>query len=1015
MKLTKLLMLFFFGALFFASNLKAQNADPSLSVQTANSGVVTVGGINDLTVTLINSLGGNIPPGRMRPIISIPPSVTFLPDALQTGLPAGFTIVSNSGSQLRFCNSSTNLAGFGIFTIVLKIQGVSIAPATTIQGQFNPATNCLNGPNIPGDVQGNNAPTTTIQVIAAPACAITSSATATPILCNGGTTTLTATSTGGVGTIEYSLNGGTFQAGNTFTVPAGSYTVTAREVASTSCSATSTSVVIADPALLVASATSTPVSVAGGTNGTATATATGGTGAYTYLWAPGGQTTPTATNLAEGSYTVTITDANGCAKTATTVVGGPAPCTIDIASVTTGTIACVGGTTTLTVVLTVPQSGVEYNINGGAFQSSNVFTVPAGTYTAIARLVSNPSCSSTDGASVGNPTVAFVASATAPAIACFGGTSTLTTTATGGTISGVNISGPGGFTANNSSGVFTGLFAGTYTVIAQSTAGCTSTTTVVIGQPTAALVASATFAPITTFGGTTTVNVTATGGTAPYTGTGAFVRGDGTFTFTVTDANSCTKTTTVTIAPFSTPVTADPAVGGMNFTTTTNALQSANTLLFAPAYRLRVPFYNRSQTDVVPNGTIRVTVNLGKRLVLDPAYNLATAPLSNFFTWTSAVVSGNVVITGTQIAQIPEDFDGVLVFGVKGSLSCTSTIASNITIVNLSAILIDEDLANNNALLQYTLPVTVSTTQVNVTCNGAANGIINVTSSPGTTVVIRNAANAIVTNTNLAPGVYSVTASATGDAPLSNTCSNVVNVTIVQPLVLSVTNTATTNNICNAGTNGTATFVSTGGTAPFAYTIAGPTVNTTGATTGIFTGLAAGSYIITSTDANGCTATTTAVITQPTGTAPNLALGSDITNSLFATTGVTQTIVYNIAEIAGNPAVGDTLRINTVPGFNINFNTSIFSTVVGTTTYTLDNARWKIDNSNPAFVSIILKAAGNAAGPGTLLCNERVNVAVTITRNTTDISTFTLSARLRRANGELILNNNLNSIVLTAD
>jgi hypothetical protein len=329
--------------------------------------------------------------------------------------------------------------------------------------------------------------------------------------------------------------------------------------------------------------------------------------------------------------------------------------------------------------------------------------------------------------------------------------------------------------------------------------------------------------------------------------------------------------------------------------------------------------------------------------------------------------------------------------------------------------LIDEDLNNNAATIQYTLPVTVTTTQVNVTCNGAANGIINVTASPGTTVVIRNSANVIVTNTGLAPGVYTVTATATGDAPLSNTCSNSATVVIVQPAVLVAASSTTVNNVCNAGTDGVITATSTGGTAPYTYVItAGTTINTTGATSGIFTGLAAGTYTIRSTDANGCTATTTATVTQPTGTAPNISLGSDITSSFFATSGVTQTIVYNVAEIAGNPAVGDTIRITRVSGFTINLNTAIFSTTVGSTTYTLDNSRWKIDNTDPSFVSIILTNP-LGAGPGTLLCNQRVNVAVTLTRNTTDVSTFTLSARLRRANGELILTNNLNSIIMTAE
>ncbi|WP_162142218.1 T9SS type B sorting domain-containing protein [Sphingobacterium paucimobilis] len=56
----------------------------------------------------------------------------------------------------------------------------------------------------------------------------------------------------------------------------------------------------------------TNVSCFGGNTGSATASATGGIAPYTYLWAPSGGTAATATGLSAGTYTVTVTDANGC-------------------------------------------------------------------------------------------------------------------------------------------------------------------------------------------------------------------------------------------------------------------------------------------------------------------------------------------------------------------------------------------------------------------------------------------------------------------------------------------------------------------------------------------------------------------------------------------------------------------------------------------------------------------------------------------------------------------------------
>ena len=196
---------------------------------------------------------------------------------------------------------------------------------------------------------------------------------------------------------------------------------------------------------------------------------------------------------------------------------------------------------------------------------------------------------------------------------------------------------------------------------------------------------------------------------------------------------------------------------------------------------------------------------------------------------------------------------------------------------------------------------------------------------------------------------------------------------------------------------------------------AGTTVNTTGASSGIFTGLAAGSYTIKVTDANGCNISTAPVtITHPAGLVPDITLGSDYTANFFATNGVSQTILYNVAEIGGNPAVGDTIRIIKPSGYIFTFNNTLTNAVIGTTNYVVDNTNWKIDSSVPAYISLIYDPMHNST-PGVLNCGSLVRVTVTMTRNTPNISTFTLSSRLRRCNGELNLANNLNSIIFTAE
>jgi hypothetical protein len=71
----------------------------------------------------------------------------------------------------------------------------------------------------------------------------------------------------------------------------------------------------------VATSTHTDETSVSANDGTATAAASGGTPGYTYLWMPGNQTAATATGLDAGTYTCTITDANGCTITTTTTVG----------------------------------------------------------------------------------------------------------------------------------------------------------------------------------------------------------------------------------------------------------------------------------------------------------------------------------------------------------------------------------------------------------------------------------------------------------------------------------------------------------------------------------------------------------------------------------------------------------------------------------------------------------------------------------------------------------------------
>ena len=966
-------MLFCVGAMLIALNAVGQT-NPTVGVLPGNNGIVAVGSSINITVTIGNTGTSEIPAAKLRPIITLPASVNFAPSNEQT-LPSGWTILTQTGTSLRLCNTSVALGASSATPITLKVTGITIAAAQTFLGQINfgNGSTCAAGTSTAGDNTADNSASSTIEVIAAAACNLTVTAAAGTIACNGGTATLTATPASANGAVEYSITGAApFQSSNVFTVPAGTYTVTAREVGTPTCTATSTAVVISQPSAVTGSASvTTPIATIGGT-GAITVVGSGGTGTLAYSITAGPTTNTTGassgvfTGLLAGSYTFTITDANSCTGTATATINDPAPCVITTVTASAGSILCNGGTTSITATANASAGTptFEYRLNSGAYQSSNVFTnVAAGTYTVTAREANNPSCTATSSnVVVTAPAVLAASAAVSTPVAIPGGQGAITVTATGGTTaygyvitSGTTIN-----TTGATSGIFTGLVAGSYS-------------------------------------------------------------------FTVTDANGCTVVATRTLADAGI-AQADPGVGNMYFTTTAGANQDANNLLLAPstaAYDINIPFYNLNQTNSIPNQTIEFRVNLGRKLILNPGFNLATAPLSAYFSWTQTSVGGDIILVGAQTAAIPGDFYGMATFRVKGDSACRSNVVSNIVITNEGQQLNDDDVSNNTASLQYNLPITLSRTFVNINCNGANNGSISVVASSGTTVVVTGpngysqttnlpSGSNNFTITGLAAGVYTITASATSASPLAN-CTVSTTATITEPSLVVLSAPSVVNIACFGSSDASISVLASGGTSPYTYVIAGPTVNTSGALSGTFTGLSAGSYTITVTDNNGCTATTgTIVITAPSGIT-DISLGSDVTATAFNATGATQTIVYNIAEIAASASVGDTLRITKVNGFTINFSATQTQATVGSTTYNVDNTNWKIDNSNPSFLSIILTDPGNSTGPGTILCSQLVRVAVSITRNTPNISVFTLSARLRKSNGEVNLNNNLNSIIFSAE
>ena len=823
----------------------------------------------------------------------------------------------------------------------------------------------------------------------AAATALTVACTSTPVLCDdmNGTSddgTATATPTGGKSPYTYAWTGG--QTTQTATgLAAGMYTATVTDA--NGCKHTCTSTVAAATALTVA-CTSTPVLCddMNGTSddGTATATPTGGKSPYTYAWT-GGQTTQTATGLAAGMYTATVTDANGCKHT----------CTSTVAAATALTVACtstpvlcddMNGTSddgTATATPTGGKSPYTYAWTGGQ-TTQTAAGLAAGMYTATV----------TDANGCKHTCTSTVAAATALTVACtstpvlcddMNGTSddgTATATPTGGK-SPHTYAWTGGQTTQTA----TGLAAGMYTATVTDANGCKHTCTSTVAAATALTVAC-TSTPVLCddMNGTSddgTATATPTGGKSPYTY--AWTGGQttqtatglaaGMYTATVTDANGCKHTctstvaaaTALTVACTSTPVwcddmngtsddgtaTATPTGGKSPYTYAWTGGQTTQTAtgLAAGMYTATVTDANGCKhtcTSTVAAATA-LTVACTSTPVLCDDMNgtsddgTATAtPTGGKSPYTYAWTGGQTTQTATGLAA------GMYTATVTDANGCKHTCTS---------------------MVAAATALTVACTSTPVLCDD-----MNGTSDDGTATATPTGGKSpytyawtggqtTQTATGLAAGMYTATVT---DA---NGCKHTCTSTVAAATALTVACTSTPvlcDDMNGTSDDGTATATPTGGKSPYTYAWTG------GQTTQTATGLAAGSYTATVTDANGCQTTCKTTLTNPaamsctiTPTNPTCSPDGSIVVSVTNGSGA---LMYNIGS--GNQA-SNTFNGLAAGGYTVTVTDANGCQTTCSTTLT-----------NPATMTCNLTPTNPTCNPANTTSNPDGSIVVNVTNGT---------------------------------
>lgn len=404
--------------------------------------------------------------------------------------------------------------------------------------------------------------------------------TVTNVSCNGTADgKLVFTASGGTVPYTYYVQPLNFNTSDTVAyLSPGGYTVTVTDAGGCSASVTD-SAIITEPALLTANFSSTTnVSCNGGNDGNASVVASGGTIPYLYSWMPSGQTMQTATGLSAAVYTVTITDSNGCSTVAVDTISEPL---LLISSISSANNAICNGDANgdATISASGGTGSYTYLWNPSVQTTSTATGLAAGLHTATVTDVNG--CISTATATITEPALIVAALSSQINVSCNGGSDGIINTITTGG------SGPLSFAWSTvpvqTSSTVSGLVAGTYTITATDSAGCSASAAFTITEPAILTVTLSTTNTSCNNTGTGTATASPAGGTLPYTylwnpsmqntqtATGLFI---GNYTVAVVDSNGCVTGDTISVnGPLSIPITttATPtSCGAQNGTATAN-------------------------------------------------------------------------------------------------------------------------------------------------------------------------------------------------------------------------------------------------------------------------------------------------------------------------------------------------------------------------------------------------------------------------------------------------------------
>lgn len=576
------------------------------------------------------------------------------------------------------------------------------------------------------------------------------------------------------------------------------------------------------------------------------------------------------TNLSEASFTPVVTN-----LTPTQVIHCiTTPCVPPAAATTvTATPASVCAGQSSTITASGPASGVTYNVytasSGGTNLGATPLVVtPGATTTYYVETVSNsdPGCVSTTRTPV---TITVNAAPTASpgsnSPVCEGQTINLTAATVGSAT--YAWTGPNGFSSsqqNPSVSNATAANAGTYTLIVTENGCASSPAAVTVAVNTVPVATPSSDSPVCEGGALNLFSNTVSSATYSWTGPNGFsnaaedpsisgitAAGAGTYTLTIT-AGGCTSapaTTNVVVNPL-------PAVTAGSNSPVCEGSDILLTSSGGTSYSWSGPngFSDATQNPSISgatsaaDGTYIVTVTDGNGCQ-NTAQTTVSVVAGETVTASATDVTCNGAVNGTATVSTSGAGPYTYNWSPSGGNAATATGLSpgtyTVTVTSGGCT------STASATVNEPAAIMLSTSSTASSCT-AATGSATVVASGGTGGYSYNwspSGGGSATAVNLAAGNYSVTVTD------GNGCTATATVTVASVNGPAASITASSDVSCAGMSDGTATVAASGGTPSYTYSW-----SPSGGSGAAATGLAAGNYTVTVTDAAGCTATATTAI-----------------------------------------------------------------------------------------------------------------------------------------------------------